>query len=40
VPPGTSRLRLAFTAAHQEADVDHLLEVLSARDVPRRARAV
>ena len=40
VPPGTARLRLAFTAAHQDADVDRLLEVLSAKDAARRARAV
>ena len=30
VPPGTARLRLAFTAAHQETDVDRLLDVLAA----------
>ncbi len=40
VPPGTARLRLAFTAAHQQADIDRLLEVLSAKDAPPRARAV
>jgi 8-amino-7-oxononanoate synthase len=40
VPQGTARLRLAFTAAHQEADVDRLLDLLAAKDAPRRARAV
>jgi 8-amino-7-oxononanoate synthase len=40
VPLGTARLRLAFTAAHQEADIDRLLEVLSAKDAPLRAQAV
>ena len=40
VPAGTSRLRLAFTAAHQESDIDRLLEVLSTEDTPRRVRAL
>ena len=40
VPPGAARLRLAFTAAHHQADIDRLLEVLSARDARLRARAV
>ena len=40
VPPGTARLRLAFTAAHQESDVDRLLDVLAAERAPRRARAI
>lgn len=40
VPAGTARLRLAFTAAHQESDVDRLLQVLSTKDAPRQARAV
>jgi 8-amino-7-oxononanoate synthase len=40
VPPGTARLRLAFTAAHQEADIDRLLEVLLGKDARPRARAV
>ena len=40
VPPGTARLRLAFTAAHQETDVDRLLDVLAAERAPRRARAI
>jgi 8-amino-7-oxononanoate synthase len=39
VPSGTARLRLAFTAAHRESDVDRLLDVLSAGDTPQ-ARAV
>ena len=40
VPAGTARLRLAFTAAHQESDIDRLLAALSTEDAPRRARAV
>jgi 8-amino-7-oxononanoate synthase len=28
VPPGTARIRLAFTAAHTEADIDAVLEAL------------
>jgi 8-amino-7-oxononanoate synthase len=40
VPPGTARLRLAFTAAHEEADIDRLLDVLAGEHVPRRARAM
>jgi 8-amino-7-oxononanoate synthase len=40
VPAGTARLRLAFTAAHERSDIDRLLEVLSAEDVPRRASAM
>jgi 8-amino-7-oxononanoate synthase len=40
VPPGTARLRLAFTAAHKEADVDRLLDVLAAGDARPRAEAV
>ena len=28
VPEGTSRLRITFTAAHTESDVDRLLEAL------------
>ncbi len=31
VPAGTARLRLAFTAAHQESDIDRLLDVLADR---------
>ncbi len=30
VPPGTSRLRLALSAAHTEADLDHLIDALAA----------
>jgi 8-amino-7-oxononanoate synthase len=40
VPAGTARLRLTFTAAHQESDVDRLLEALSTEGAPRQARAV
>ncbi|MGA7458345.1 MAG: 8-amino-7-oxononanoate synthase [Methyloceanibacter sp.] len=40
VPIGTARLRLAFTAAHEEPDIDRLLEALSAENVRRPARAV
>jgi len=40
VPVGTARLRLAFTAVHEEAEVDRLLDVLAEEDVPRRARAM
>ncbi len=40
VPPGTARLRLAFTAAHREEDVDRLLEVLAAKDARLKAQAV
>jgi 8-amino-7-oxononanoate synthase len=40
VPAGTARLRLAFTAVHQESDIDRLLDVLSAAGAPRQARAV
>jgi len=40
VPPGTARLRLAFTAAHKETDIDRLLEVLVGKDARPRARAV
>jgi 8-amino-7-oxononanoate synthase len=29
VPAGTSRLRITFSAAHTEADVDRLLEALA-----------
>ena len=29
VPPGTSRLRITFSAAHASADVDHLLDALA-----------
>jgi 8-amino-7-oxononanoate synthase len=40
VPPGTARLRLAFTAAHEETDIDRLLDVLAGERAPRRARAM
>ncbi len=40
VPANTARLRLAFTAAHQESDIDRLLDVLAGEHAPRRARAV
>jgi 8-amino-7-oxononanoate synthase len=40
VPVGTARLRLAFSASHHESDIDRLLDVLSAEDAPRRARAM
>jgi 8-amino-7-oxononanoate synthase len=40
VPAGTARLRLAFTAAHQESDIDRLLEALSTEGAPRQAHAV
>jgi 8-amino-7-oxononanoate synthase len=40
VPAGTARIRLAFTAAHEEADVDRLLDALTEEDVPRRASAM
>src|SRR4029077_7467263 len=39
VPAGTARLRLAFTAAHTEADVDDLLGALDAPALPRIALA-
>jgi 8-amino-7-oxononanoate synthase len=29
VPAGTSRLRITFSAAHTDADVDRLLEALA-----------
>lgn len=40
VPTGTARLRLAFTAAHEESDIDRLLEALDQEDTPRRASAM
>jgi 8-amino-7-oxononanoate synthase len=40
VPPGTARLRLAFTAAHQESDIDRLLDVLAGEHAASHARAV
>jgi 8-amino-7-oxononanoate synthase len=38
VPAGTSRLRITFSAAHTDADVDQLLEAL-AMSLPARSRA-
>jgi 8-amino-7-oxononanoate synthase len=38
VPAGTSRLRITFSAAHTDADVDQLLEAL-ARSLPARSCA-
>ncbi|MEM8743648.1 MAG: 8-amino-7-oxononanoate synthase [Pseudomonadota bacterium] len=35
VPKGTARLRLAFSAAHREVDVDGLLDMLAARTKQR-----
>ena len=40
VPPGTARLRVAFAAAHEVADIDRLLDALSTEHAPRRARAM
>ena len=40
VPAGTARLRLAFTAAHEDGDVDRLLDVLAGEGAPNRARAM
>jgi 8-amino-7-oxononanoate synthase len=40
VPAGTARLRLAFTAAHEQSDIDRLLDVITEEDVPRRASAM
>jgi len=40
VPAGAARLRVAFTAAHHQSDIDRLLDVLTTEDAPRRARAV
>jgi 8-amino-7-oxononanoate synthase len=37
VPVGTARLRLAFTAAHTEADIDALLNALDGQALPRSA---
>jgi 8-amino-7-oxononanoate synthase len=42
VPKGTARVRLAFTRAHKESDVDRLLEILADqanRAATHRARA-
>jgi 8-amino-7-oxononanoate synthase len=40
VPAGTARLRLAFTAAHEESDIDRLLNVLDQQDLAPRAGAM
>jgi 8-amino-7-oxononanoate synthase len=40
VPVGTARLRLAFTAAHEESDIDRLLDVLAKEDARRPASAM
>jgi 8-amino-7-oxononanoate synthase len=40
VPQMTARVRLAFTAAHNDADIDRLLEVLSESAVSDTAKAV
>jgi 8-amino-7-oxononanoate synthase len=40
VPAGTARLRLAFTAAHEESDIDRLLDVLDQQDLAPRAGAM
>ena len=40
VPQMTARVRLAFTAAHNDADIDRLLEVLSECAVSDTAKAV
>ena len=39
VPQGTARVRLAFTAAHDDADIDRLLEVLSDCGASKAAKA-
>jgi 8-amino-7-oxononanoate synthase len=40
VPSGTARLRLAFTAAHEESDIDRLLDVLAQQDLAPHASAM
>jgi 8-amino-7-oxononanoate synthase len=40
VPAGTARLRLAFTAAHKDSDIDRLLQVLSTEAARRPASAM
>jgi 8-amino-7-oxononanoate synthase len=39
VPPGTSRLRLTFSAAHSEQQVDQLLSALAELKLPPLAAA-
>jgi 8-amino-7-oxononanoate synthase len=40
VPQGTARVRFAFTAAHDEADIDRLLDVLGDMAAPQTVKAV
>ena len=40
VPIGTARLRLAFTAVHEDPDIDRLLDVLAKEDARRPASAM
>jgi 8-amino-7-oxononanoate synthase len=40
VPQGTARVRLAFTAAHQDTHIDRLLEVLGETASPKAAKVV
>jgi 8-amino-7-oxononanoate synthase len=40
VPAGTARLRLAFTAAHEDSDIDRLLDVLAKEDARPPASAM
>lgn len=40
VPEGTARLRLAFTAAHDESDIDRLLQILANEGARRPASAM
>jgi 8-amino-7-oxononanoate synthase len=39
VPPGTCRLRVAFSAAHREDDVDRLADAIERRGIGEAARA-
>ena len=38
VPAGTARLRITFSAAHEDADVDRLLDALAGLHASRDAR--
>lgn len=40
VPAGTARLRVAFTAAHEESDIDRLLQTLATENARRPASAM
>ena len=40
VPAGAARLRVAFTAAHEDFDIDRLLDVLAKEDARRPASAM